>query len=436
MFKKLQEFQFLSRYKLFNFSLRLRHKTTTDCVEKDKSTKVASDVVKFLQNSDEYRDVTDKLPKSLLRKYRSPESMYLINRKTAKDIVNTVKEHLNDSPIIEVNPGLGLITERLLHCQKNHIYLYESLSYFSQHLHALQRQYPNQITLKIADFFKMWKLAFQDKMDNGSRVRELLGNLYTHDNEGVVKIIGSMPGLSFIKHLIFNIVFHNTTNQFGRPDLFITLPVHQYEFLTDSEVQLSKHISVPSLFQLLFNYKVLKSVPKVHFLPWIHQPPSSKGRMMDEYNLYLVNITQKEQLPCPSKYLPLLWYFFKPHVFSKSTRVIPMLEQWIPGCGVWLITGQDPPDTNRQLSPGKDDAELPHMTIFTEFRDLTLYQKLTVFKRFISWPEFEQCQFRVTMENNLPRYVTELEKDDKDTTITHIDEDIEHSDIENDEFDK
>lgn len=47
---------------------------------------------------------------------------------------------------------------------------------------------------------------------------------------------------------------------------------------------------------------------------------------VDEHRLVLVNITQKDKLPCPSEYLPLLWYFFKPHMFSKSTRVIPMLE--------------------------------------------------------------------------------------------------------------
>lgn len=48
---------------------------------------------------------------------------------------------------------------------------------------------------------------------------------------------------------------------------------------------------------------------------------------------------------------------------------------------MWLITGQDPPDTNKELAPGIDDAKLPHMTIFTEFGDLNLKQKITVFKK-------------------------------------------------------
>lgn len=38
-----------------------------------------------------------------------------------------------------------------------------------------------------------------------------------------------MPGLSFVRHMINNIVFHNTTGQLGKPDLFITMPAHHYE---------------------------------------------------------------------------------------------------------------------------------------------------------------------------------------------------------------
>lgn len=134
MFKTLQELQIPLRCKVLMFPARLRHKVNN--LEKGKTDKIAPDVLKCLENCAEYHDIKDKLPKNLLRKYKSPESMYLINKKTAKDIVSTIQNHLNNSPIIEVNPGLGLITKHLLNCQKNHIYLYESSNYFSQHLHV------------------------------------------------------------------------------------------------------------------------------------------------------------------------------------------------------------------------------------------------------------------------------------------------------------
>ncbi|CAH2094591.1 unnamed protein product [Euphydryas editha] len=415
---------------LLKTPVRLCHKINTNYAKQ--GTKVSQDVISYLESSPEYKNVIDIVPKSLLRKYKAPETMYLINRNTAKDITDILKKYINkDAPVVEVNPGLGYLTQELLQCQKNRIYLYETSNHFVQFLRELKTQYPERIKYKIADFFGMWKLAFQDKMDNGNRINELLEELATDDKDRILSIVGAMPSLSFVKHLINTIVFHNAINHLGRPDLYIVMPGHHYEFLADPAIQMNKHKSVPSLFQLLFDYEVLNKVPKVHFLPWTYASSTQKASVMDEFCLYLVKITQKSELPCLPSYLPLLWYFFKRHTFSSSTRVIPMLEQWIPGCGVWLITGQDPPDTNKELSPGKDDAQLPHMTIFTEFGDLNLQQKITIFKRFISWPEFEQCPFRVTMENNLPKFASQIDDDDdvKRNIVPHIDE-IEPSDTE------
>ncbi|CAH0728458.1 unnamed protein product, partial [Brenthis ino] len=397
-----------------------------------KQPKVAQDVMNYLESSIEYKDIIDVMPKTLLKKYKTPETMYLINKKTAKDITSTILNYLNkEAPIVEVNPGFGFLTQELLQCQKKPIFLYETSNHFTQFLSDIQKEHPRRVNFKIANFFGMWKLAFQDKKDQGNRINELLGDLMTYDTDRILNIIGAMPSLSFVRHLINTIVFHNDTNHLGRPDMYIVMPGHHYEFLVDSGIQMGKHKAVPALFQLLFDFKVLNKVPKAHFLPWTYTPSTKKLSVMDEYCLYLVRITQKEKLPCLPEYLPLLWYYFKPHTFSKSTRVIPMLEQWIPGCGVWLITGQDPPDTNKKLSPDETDAKLPHMTIFTEFGDLNLQQRITVFKRFISWPEFEQCPFRVTMENNLPKLATALDDDDDDKSNigAHIEE-IESSDTE------
>ncbi|XP_032521507.2 dimethyladenosine transferase 2, mitochondrial [Danaus plexippus] len=411
----------------FGISLRWRQKLNKQQKE-EKPSKVAADVMKYLESHEEYKNIINVLPKTLLKKYKTPETMYLINRKTAVDMSQTIFKYLDkDAPVIEVNPGFGYITEEFLKHRKTPIYLYENFHYFKEIFNDIKIKYKEQVKYKNADFFGMWKLAFQDKMDQGSRIPELLGELATTDNGRLISIIGAMPSLSFVRHLINTIVFHNTTSQLGRPDLYIAMSGSNYEFLTDSSIMLSKHKSLPALFQLLFDFKVLMRVPKNHFLPWTYSTNTAKGSVLDEYCLNIVRITQKETLPCAPNNLPLLWYFFKRHTFSKSTRVIPMLEQWIPGCGVWLITGQDPPETDMLRAPTSDDAALPHMTIFTEFGDLTLKQKLTVFKRFISWPEFEHCPFRTTMENNLPKFATHI-ADEKDVQLDEIensDSDIE-----------
>lgn len=52
--------------------------------------------------------------------------------------------------------------------------------------------------------------------------------------------------------------------------------------------------------------------------------------------------------------------------------------------------------------------------IFTEFGDLTPTQILTLFSQFSSWPEYNECAFTASFENQLMK--TQLTEDE------HVDE--------------
>lgn len=104
-------------------------KTSTEV----QGVKVAQDVMNYLSNSQEYKNIINRIPRTLLKKYKTPETMYLINENTAKEITTVVNLHMNKcSPIVEVNPGFGFLTQELLKCQSNPIYLYESSHHFTQ----------------------------------------------------------------------------------------------------------------------------------------------------------------------------------------------------------------------------------------------------------------------------------------------------------------
>lgn len=97
--------------------------------------KVAQDVINYLESSSEYKDIITEIPKHLLKKYKTPESMYLINKKTAKNIANTLVNYINkEAPLVEVNPGFGYLTQELIRCQDNSIYLYEVSHNFTKFL--------------------------------------------------------------------------------------------------------------------------------------------------------------------------------------------------------------------------------------------------------------------------------------------------------------
>lgn len=119
---------------LFRLLLRFQHKLNKPIAEKSASV-IAQDVKNYLESMSDYRDIIDQIPKHLLKKYKAPETMYLINKKTATEIVNILNNNIEKkSPIVEVNPGFGYLTNELLKTCKNNLYLFESSNQFSKFL--------------------------------------------------------------------------------------------------------------------------------------------------------------------------------------------------------------------------------------------------------------------------------------------------------------
>lgn len=116
---------------LLKTPVRLCHKMNKS--HEKQGTKVSQEVINYLESSLEYKNIINIVPKSLLRKYKAPETMYLINENTARNITETLKKYIEkDAPVVEVNPGPGLLTQELLQCQKNKLYLYETSNHFAQ----------------------------------------------------------------------------------------------------------------------------------------------------------------------------------------------------------------------------------------------------------------------------------------------------------------
>lgn len=116
---------------LLKSPVRLCHKMNK--IHEKQETKVSQEVINYLESSPEYKNIINIVPKSLLRKYKAPETMYLINENTARNITETLKKYIEkDAPVVEVNPGPGLLTQELLQCQKKKLYLYETSNHFAQ----------------------------------------------------------------------------------------------------------------------------------------------------------------------------------------------------------------------------------------------------------------------------------------------------------------
>lgn len=75
--------------------------------------------------------------KTLKRKFKSPDHLYLADRKCAKTIAGFLTAHNTDEkPIVEVNPGIGLLTNELIENTGSKLILYELHDIFLPNLNV------------------------------------------------------------------------------------------------------------------------------------------------------------------------------------------------------------------------------------------------------------------------------------------------------------
>lgn len=128
--------------------------------------------------------------KLLTKKQKGVSHMYVANAQIAEQVNNYLEPHLRQSKcdtVMELNPGPGHFTRHLLdrETQFRKIILVESMEYFMPRLQELHALYPERVKVRYGDFVSLWKLAFMDKMDSGTRLIDMLGDVpRTAFNEG------------------------------------------------------------------------------------------------------------------------------------------------------------------------------------------------------------------------------------------------------------
>nr|CAD7457563.1 unnamed protein product [Timema tahoe] len=373
----------------------------------------------------DYFNLTENLksiPNKLMKVRRiTPEHLYVMQPNVAEDIVSIIKDDLldGDGPVLEANPGLGLITEALLRQGIPRVRLYEASPPFVRHLNqTLKEKYNDRITLMHCDLFSMWKMVFQDKLDNGARMDTVLEGIakrsWTDGIEAAMKIVGVLPSLGFIKHLLNSITFQTGIMIYGRPELYLIMNPALYIVTGYLQYRASS-----VLFQILFTSDLLTKLPRKAILPWIIDSSTKKLSNVKKIHthdsdfMYLVKIAPRrdifESLGSANNLQPL-WYFVRHHMTSRRKRIIPELERWIPNCGPRLI--------------------MRGINIFTEFGDLTPHEILLIFQDFLSWPEYPMCTFPASMETALLKMEPASDDFDKDMEDTSFDTHVNVDDLD------
>ncbi|KAH8407022.1 hypothetical protein KR222_004162, partial [Zaprionus bogoriensis] len=393
--------------------------------------------------------------KLITKKQKSASHMYVANAQIAQEIDDCLEPHLQQTScdtVLELNPGPGHFTRKLLDREQQFrkIILVEQMDHFMPRLQELHALYPDRVKVRQGDFIGLGRLAFMDKMDNGTRVADLLRDVpqraYTEDiNMLVFGVVGSY---TFFKQLVNSLIFQTSLYNLGRCEMILALPPPIYIHITCSnKIGYLIYRSSSVLFQILFEHRFIAKVPREHFLPLqqdLHVGKGSKLGKIKSINpeyLYLVKFVPRRNLHelCPVQDLPALWFFIKQNFVSRRNRIIPNLEKWVPGCGPRLIINHNATEPISPLHPEESERDVPQysmrsstmstrdyfpgINIYTQFGDLSPSQVLTLFTQFRQWPEYSESSFLASFENTLLKLETVSDEQAMDDAVNLAEED-------------
>lgn len=85
---------------------------------------------------------------ALTRKIKAPEGFYIAHEESAEKIAQVLVKDLDkDQTLVEANPGLGLLTQRLIERTSNNLMLYEPAKMHHSHLQASFLESPMNLNL-------------------------------------------------------------------------------------------------------------------------------------------------------------------------------------------------------------------------------------------------------------------------------------------------
>lgn len=126
-------------------------------------------------------------------------------------------------PVIEVNPGRGLLTQKLLESGVSNLQLFElNESLFR----SLKKEYGERALCVRADFCGLWRLVYLDKLDNENRFGKIFDQVTPRNwSEDVAsKIIIATGSIAFFKHLLVSIASNTSLFTYGRHEMYAILP--------------------------------------------------------------------------------------------------------------------------------------------------------------------------------------------------------------------
>lgn len=361
-------------------------------------------------------DLSSLIPKQYLKQTKYvPTSLYLVDKTVASKFADLIEAEDCDKscPVVELHPGVGLLTEELVNrLGFQHVTCFQDNNHVKDYL-------ASRLNVNVIDSptDNLPRIHHLDKHDGGERINTVLSKIKTQvsgdpDSTTPQKkherlyLIGTAPQLGFINFLIRSYathrLFYDDDLPWSRVTMFMALGPNPCHICTATpETGMVSYRPSSVFYQTFFKSKDLGTIPRNAFIPWqLEQVPGEgmKKRKMTlpdptVLRVFKVDVNEENLERIGKENLFAYWYFVRHHLHARSNRIIPELENWIPGCGIRLIK--------------------QGFTIYSQFGALQPAEILNLYLQFVSWPEFSNSSFLTAME----KYQTRIELTEEDDQL-------------------
>lgn len=263
-----------------------------------------SDVIKDASGSRKTRRQPRKTEsiKDLIQKFKllkkgskgSSSKYYLMDRSIAETLVTYLKRDLGEEDIlVDMSPGLGILTETLLEETSNSVVAYESNNKLQSNLVAsLLPQYGPRLQIQTQDFHKFYGFYIVNQREpENTLLQDFLNPMLRRVRKSYapVKILGLVHNVMFVRRLIYSFTFQCCLFENLSPDLYLFVP---HKLYTEVHGRTHSYRSISHIFQCYFDMETLLVVSKKAFYPILKTKKNKRDE--EDKAIYLVKISPKK----------------------------------------------------------------------------------------------------------------------------------------------
>lgn len=338
--------------------------------------------------------------------------VYVLDQDVAGEIVKAVRNNQADPnvPVLEANPGLGIVTRALLKSGVTRIVVAEALSKFVPYLSELSTKTVGT-SLKILnwDHFSLYqRLADNDLPCAYKHFEDTMAEIIPHkdwDDGPPLTVLGVIPSNKdrmYMTHMVMSCARQYGLFMIGRPEWFLIVSPSFYKNIlvlgltrrTGHGIYFT-HLGVT--LGLVFDIQLCGQFPGWQFIPHFpekrrvlaHQPFPS----MSENMRYLIRLRARKEQIIPLTDIPIFYSFLSQILKCRKQRLIPKMEQLVPGCGIHLIVSG--------------------FSIMLPILDVSTDQFVFIFKAMQNWPEFEGSPMKAFLTDHRMPFMDDDHQDEK-----------------------